>query len=185
MSKIMIFDSDHDLGYGDTLGWSGSDTSRERAEDEAESGLASARLSHALDLLQRAGPYGLTWNELSGLTSWHHGQASGTLSVLHKTHKIMRLHDRRGRSKIYVTPDNVAGRLVERHGRKATPQGTGLDLSLSDIEALQECRDRARRLYSVTQGRVDRHTLDALFPSLPAYNDFWQIVSKIIDRQGQ
>lgn len=181
----MIFDSDHDLGYGDTLGWSGSDTSRERAEDEAESGLASARLSHAHDLVSRAGPYGLTWNELSGLTSWHHGQASGVLSVLHKTHKITRLHDRRGRSKIYVTPDNVDGRMTERHGRRAMETGSVPALSHEDIEALQECRDRARRLYSVTQGRVDRHTLDALFPSLPAYNDFWQIISKIIDRQGQ
>lgn len=181
----MIFDSDHDLGYGDTLGWSGSDTSRERAEDEAESGLASARLSHAHDLVSRAGPYGLTWNELSGLTSWHHGQASGVLSVLHKTHKITRLHDRRGRSKIYVTPDNVDGRMTERHGRRAMETGSVPALSHEDIEALRECRDRARRLYSVTQGRVDRHTLDALFPSLPAYNDFWQIISKIIDRQGQ
>lgn len=184
MSKIMIFDSDHDLGYGDTLGWSGSDTSRERAEDEAESGLASARLSHAHDLVSRAGPYGLTWNELSGLTSWHHGQASGVLSVLHKTHKITRLHDRRGRSKIYVTPDNVDGRMTERHGRTASRQGTGLDLSHSETETLRQYRDRARNAY-VAASHGDQQWPAIIWPGSTDYMDFWSTISKIIDRQGQ
>lgn len=173
---IMIEPHDHDLGYGGTLGWSGSSTSRERAEDEAESGLASARLSHTYDLVKGNGPYGLTVRELRGLTDWHHGQASGALSNLHKTGDLARLHDQRGHCKIYVAPEFVLGRLTERQGRHITPDATGSALTASEHACLVECRDRARALYGVTQGQV------TLWPDLLEYVKFWQIISKIVDQ---
>jgi hypothetical protein len=169
----MIEHNDHNLGYAGTLGWSGSSTSRERAEDEAESGVASARLSLALDLVSKAGPYGLTVRELRGLTEWHHGQASGALSNLHKNGDLARLHDQRGHCKIYVTHENVLGRLTERQGR---PQATGLDLSPSDTACLVDARDRARALYGRASGS------QTVWPDLPTYERFWRIISKIVDQ---
>jgi len=167
---------DHDLGYADkTLGWSGSSTSRERAEDELDSGLASARLSVALDLVSRAGPYGLTWGELAGLTDWHHGQATASLSNLHKNGDLARLHDRRGRSKIYVAPEYVQGRLTERHGRSRPPQAVRADLSPSELSCLVLARDRARELYREPGSRV------ALWSDRASYERFWRVITKVID----
>ena len=48
-----------DLGYGPTAGWSGSDTSRERAEADALSGAAAARQAYIQGLVEAAG----TWSK--------------------------------------------------------------------------------------------------------------------------
>lgn len=176
----MIAEDDHDLGYGGTLGWSGSDTSRERAEDEAESGLASARLSFALDLVSKAGPFGLTWNELGALADWHHGKASGVLSNLHKVGSIARLHDRRGRCKIYVTPENVLGRLTERQGRYVSPDALRVDLSPLERSALVLAREKARSLYSVTGGRVGPASVENLWSDRQSFEMFWRAISKLL-----
>lgn len=179
-----MIENDHDLGYNGTLGWSGSDTSRERAEDEAESGLASARLSFALDLVSRAGPFGLTWNELGALADWHHGKASGVLSNLHKMGSIARLHDRRGRCKIYVTPENVLGRLTERHGRQASSRAVRVDLTAQQRAALLEARDRARSLYAATGGRVGPAVVETLWSDRQSFEIFWRAVSKVVTDNG-
>lgn len=47
---------------------------------------------------------------------WHHGQASGALSVLHKTGYVARLTEVRERCKVYVHPDFVGGRPIEEPG---------------------------------------------------------------------
>jgi hypothetical protein len=98
------------LPYGRTSGWSGSTTSRDRARTADQTGITENRQSITLGLLRRAGIDGLTWRELSEQTGWHHGTASGALSVLHKDGQIARLVEKREKCQIYVTPDLVLGR---------------------------------------------------------------------------
>lgn len=107
-----------DLPYGGTSGWSGSETSMERALGDDLDGTTTERQATALTRLAHAGPLGLTWKELADLTGWHHGQASGTLSVLHKEGRIARLTERRDRCAEYVLPAHVNGRETATHGRK-------------------------------------------------------------------
>ena len=59
----------------------------------------------------------MTVAELRTVTGWHHGQASGVLSCLHKEEKIARLTESRDRCKCYVHPMYVNGRETEPHGR--------------------------------------------------------------------
>lgn len=91
--------------YAGTSGWAGSQTSRARAEQQDSDGTTSERQSVTLRLLERADHKGLTWKELSEATGWHHGSASGVLSVLHKSDKIKRLAESRDRCAIYVAYD--------------------------------------------------------------------------------
>lgn len=103
------------LPYGRTSGWSGSETSRERARNADRSGMTESRQAITLGLLRRAGIDGLTWRDLSEQTGWHHGTASGALSVLHKDGQIARLSERRDKCQIYVSRENVLGRPTSDH----------------------------------------------------------------------
>lgn len=107
-----------DLPYGGTSGWSGSETSMERAMDADADGTTSARQARTLHLLLVEREHGLTWKELADLTGWHHGQASGVLSVLHKEGRVARLTERRARCQVYVLPQHVADRETAPHGRR-------------------------------------------------------------------
>lgn len=100
------------LPFGGTEGWSGSDTSRERAYRDATDGTAGQRQRDVLDYLMGAEGYGATWSEVATGLSLHHGQASASLSSLHLAGRIERLKQRRGRSQIYVLPQWVAEREV-------------------------------------------------------------------------
>lgn len=93
------------LPYAGTSGWSGSATSRERAEREDADGTTSDRQQNVLWLLHVRAREGITWKELADLRGWHHGQASGVLSVLHKEGRIVRLTERRHRCQVYVRPE--------------------------------------------------------------------------------
>lgn len=106
------------LPYAGTSGWSGSETSKDRALTEDSSGITAERQRKVLNELQFAGEMGLTWKELADLYKWHHGQASGVLSVLHKEGMIARLTIRRNKCAVYVLPNQVKGRDVAEHGRK-------------------------------------------------------------------
>lgn len=106
------------LPYGSnpaTAGWSGSDTSRERAEREAVDGTANERQRRVLEGMVRRGWLGATVKEVRESTGWHHGVASGVLSVLHKDGRLARLTDRRDRCAIYVLPEHVDGRDTAPH----------------------------------------------------------------------
>lgn len=107
-----------ELPYAGTSGWSGSDTSRERAAEADSTGVTGARQRAALAYLAGAGPWGGTWAEVGAALGLHHGGASGVLSVLHKSGRIARLADRRDRCKIYALPEHVNGRETEPHGRR-------------------------------------------------------------------
>jgi hypothetical protein len=135
------------LPYAGTSGWSGSDTSRERAEEADASGVTSARQTIVLELIGATETVGMTWHELTQLTGWHHGLASGALSVLHKTGHLARVTERRNRCQIYVLPQYVNGRETAKHGRK------------SDAETIAELRAQlaeAHRLLEAANARAAR-----------------------------
>ena len=88
--------------YKGTAGWSGTDTSKARAIDNIASGREENNQARALSYLKLAGVNGMTWKELAEGTGWHHGTASGVLSVLHKSGAIVRTIKVRNRCKIYV-----------------------------------------------------------------------------------
>lgn len=115
---VIVVDADVVLPYAGTSGWSGTSTSRERAVNADRDGTTKNRQRLIITALRNAGADGLTWRELSGLTGWHHGTASGALSVLHKSGLISRLKDSRNRCKIYVSNDYVLDRVTESYGGK-------------------------------------------------------------------
>lgn len=107
--------------YSGTSGWSGSDTSRTRAVTSDRDGTTTARQQKVLDLLSSRGYDGVIWHDVAAEFGWHHGTASGVLSVLHKEGAIVRLAETRNRCKVYVSVDQVEGRASEAHGRKPRP----------------------------------------------------------------
>lgn len=115
-----------ELPYAGTSGWSGSDTSRARTVTADKDGRTAHRQQATLSSLAQAGTEGLTWKELSEIHGWHHGTASGSLSVLHKTERILRLTETRNRCKVYVLPDHAMGRTTEPHRSRMTPTAGNL-----------------------------------------------------------
>jgi len=98
--------------YAGTSGWSGSETSKERAVTEDADGTTTDRQQLIILNLMKAKEQGLTWHEVADLNEWHHGQASGALSILHKEGTIARLKERRNKSAVYVLPDYINGREI-------------------------------------------------------------------------
>lgn len=90
------------LPYAGTSGWSGSESSRDRAKEQDSDGKTLNRQNQTLDILRERSVFGVTWKELSDKTGWHHGSASGVLSVLHKEGLIVRLKQRRNKCAIYM-----------------------------------------------------------------------------------
>lgn len=88
--------------YAGTAGWSGTDTSKDRAMTNLRTGKEYNNQQKALVLIKQAGRLGLTWKELSDKTGMHHGTASGVLSVLHKSGAILRTTGVRNKSKVYM-----------------------------------------------------------------------------------
>lgn len=106
------------LPYNGTSGWSGTDTSEERAIAADTSGDTKRRQNETIGHLFLSRSVGLTWKELANITGWHHGQASGVLSVLHKDRKIARLLEKRDRCRVYVLPEYAGHRITDEQGRK-------------------------------------------------------------------
>jgi len=109
MSQLMP-----ELPYAGTSGFSGTDTSRDRAIAEDSNGTTGRRQRETLQFLAMQANYGATWKELAEQLSLHHGSASGVLSVLHLAGRVERLHLSRNRSKVYVLPEFVSGRATEK-----------------------------------------------------------------------
>ena len=104
--------------YNGTAGWSGTDTSKDRALYNLQTGKELNNQQKALALLKGARLNGLTWKELSEHTGMHHGTASGVLSVLHKVGAIIRSTEVRDRCKVYYHPDHADSVIAEVHGSK-------------------------------------------------------------------
>jgi hypothetical protein len=115
-----------ELPYNGTSGWSGTDTSRDRAKGQDLDGRTSRRQMQTLTELGIAGQRGLTWKELADRVALHHGSASGVLSVLHLAKRIARLHESRNQCKVYVLHEFINGRKTEeRKAKKCCPHCGG------------------------------------------------------------
>lgn len=114
-----------ELPYAGTSGWSGSDTSRDRAISADKNGITKRRQFQSMMQLQNAGTNGLTWRELADLLDSDHGPISGVLSNLHKGGRIARLSLKRQRSKVYVLPEYIQGRATEKPKQKHCPHCGG------------------------------------------------------------
>ena len=77
----------------------------------------------------------MTWREVADTTEWHHGQASGALSVLHKEGRLARLRNRRDKCAVYVLPEFVHGRETARHGSQRPRLCDHCKAALTDEEA--------------------------------------------------
>lgn len=108
------------LPYANTSGWSGTDTSEDRARTADNDGRTSQRQTDTLKAVRHRGSYGMTVAEVRDTSGWHHGTASGVLSVLHMVGRLERLVEKRGRCHVYVHPDFVQGRDTQPHGRAGT-----------------------------------------------------------------
>lgn len=108
------------LPYAGTSGHSGSASSEERARRDDRDGTTAYRQSATLNYLRRQSVYGSTWKDLASHYNWHHGQASGVLSTLHKSGVIARLFERRDRCAIYVLVEWVDGREVDAYRKNVT-----------------------------------------------------------------
>jgi hypothetical protein len=105
---------------GTSSGWSGSDTSRERAERHDADGTTRGNQRRILAAAGGTRNEGVTIAELRELFSAvHHGSLSGALSNLHMNGDLARLTETRGKCKVYVLPEYVNGRETELYGRKA------------------------------------------------------------------
>lgn len=100
-----------------TSGWSGSETSHQRALSEDASGVTAQRQDAVRRYVTAAGYYGKTVKEVRDHLGLHHGQVSSALSVLHKEGRLARLTETRDRCAVYVYPTFVQGRETASHGR--------------------------------------------------------------------
>ena len=105
---------------GTSSGFSGTDTSRDRAKERDANGKTSEVQRAIINSLKLSHLKGRTVAELDEALAHlgHHGTISGAVSNLHKKCLIARLAEKRGKNKIYVMPYNVDGRETETQGRK-------------------------------------------------------------------
>lgn len=155
--------------YAGTSGWSGSATSQERALRDDEDGTTTVRQRAALSTLAHWASTGRTWKELADSMGWHHGQASGVLSVLHKDGRVARLTERRQRCQVYVLPEHVGDRDTVPHGRnrRTAPTPAATADQAAAARRLVKAADTAR-LTGGYRATVDRSDLDTILDALNA-----------------
>ena len=100
------------LPYAGTSGWSGSETSKQRAVRNDKDGTTGKRQAQTLMMVLVTAYVGITWKELSEITGWHHGTASGVLSVLDKAGRIVRLKETRNGCAVYVSLGWIENRPI-------------------------------------------------------------------------
>lgn len=152
--------------YAGTEGFSGTDTSRDRAETKAAS--AKRRQTAMLKFLAGLGPVGATVVDAKRVGTWaaeaaargdrsvayalpaefaHHGTASGTLSILHRAGQIARLVETRNGAHVYVLPEHIDGRGYEKFvGNAEKAQIAALDEALTEIEQQRKTASPVDRL---------------------------------------
>lgn len=91
-------------------GYAGGTSSRDRAEREDSTGITGWRSQAVYNLLADEGPHGQTCHEIERHMNIGHGAASGALTRLHRSGKIVRLEERRVGQEVYVIPEFVKGR---------------------------------------------------------------------------
>jgi hypothetical protein len=99
------------LPYGEKgSGWSGSETSRERAEREDAMGITGKRQAQVFALLAQHTTAGMTVKEVEDALSLGHGPASSALTHLHRADRVARLQERRSGQQVYVLKGYVEDR---------------------------------------------------------------------------
>lgn len=104
--------------YNGSSGWSGTSTSKARADREDGTGITGKRYRAVRNEVADHGAYGLTVRELREILDLHHGQASAALTNLHHAGHLQRLSEVRSRCKVYVVPEYVQGRETEPYERR-------------------------------------------------------------------
>ena len=124
------------MPYNGTGGHAGSETSKERAETEADDGTLAKRQREVMAFLWAQADRGATWYEVAEHLGIHHGSASGALSNLHKAGRIVRTTDRRGRSEVYMIAEIAATLPVTL----AAPRANASKKEIADAVAVIEKR---------------------------------------------
>lgn len=128
--------SDPAFPYAGTDGHSGTDTSRQAADDHHDS--APERQDSVITLLQERGARGVTVVDVRNTLIPHHGTASRVLTVLHIAGRVLRLKESRDGAKIYVLPEFRMTRPVEVYrGTKAKHQYETLMELQRTVESLK------------------------------------------------
>lgn len=96
----MSYPDDSLFAYGNTAGFVSPGASRERAVEEARTGVFTRRARQILDLLE-GHPEGMTWKELGSALHLHHGQISGALSNLHRREMVFMIAKQRDKCHPY------------------------------------------------------------------------------------
>ena len=105
--------------YAGTSGWSGSETSHDRASRRDGGGSTASLQMLLLRMVGSRGPRGLTVAEARRmLPDDHHGSISGALSNLHKAERVACLTERRESCHPYVLPQFVRDRETRPQGRR-------------------------------------------------------------------
>lgn len=108
------------IPYAGTSGWTGSDTSRERAERNDSDGTTKRRQDQVYEAVRAAADSGVTAYELCQHLNLPTNSVAPSLTNLHHEGCIARLKERRGRHEVYVLPDHVGDRPVAPYrGRRA------------------------------------------------------------------
>jgi len=84
--------------YANTLGSVNRETSKKRTTREQ----AWKNAEQVINLLHKAGTYGMTWKQLGHITGLHHGQISGLLSNMHRAGLVAQLRIRRDGCHPYI-----------------------------------------------------------------------------------
>lgn len=108
------------LPYNNSSGWSGSSTSKRRANYLDTSGITAHSQLLIIKELKKKKGRGATVHELRSILKAHHGSRSGFLSDLNKAGYIVRLQERRrgplkndGLCHVYVLPEYVNNRAID------------------------------------------------------------------------
>lgn len=121
---------------GHTAGHAGSETSRDRALREADDATTAARQVSTVTILRHAEERGITVKELREMRGWHHGQASGVLSVLDQAGVLARLTEKRNSCAVYVLAEYVLDRPTSPHGSTAAGRNREIIGKINDLLAL-------------------------------------------------
>jgi len=143
--------------------------------DENHDGTTGERQRTTIRLVTEAGPFGITWLELSQKTGWHHGQTS-VLSDLHKAGLIARLAGgKRARSSVYVLPGLVQGRsTVEYNKKRVVVEGEPV-VTVAALSPEQD--DLVEKLRSTLPQYKDKGVIPLRVPTVESLLDIIKILA--------
>lgn len=144
------------LPFGGSSGYMGSDASKERAGREDETGVTEWRQHQVMQLLEQAGPLGMTYQEIGARMDWHHGQSTGTLSPMHGVGLVSALATTRDGCTVYVLPKFVGERATREYGGgKGEAMRAALEAAQSELGTLKRYVETLEQDVAEANGRAD------------------------------